>query len=415
MLMSPWLRYLRWMLATLLATVALCGAFNVVIDPLGIFGTPRISGLNATKPYLDHHRDLARWQAARRLCPTAGIFGNSRAEIGFDPEHPGFAAHDLVAYNHAIPGTPINTALRQLHWLDHAGCKPKLVIVGVDFFDFLGAPPARVPPPAIPPAPRIDGSVLAETVFSVTGLRDSLTTIAIQHASHPATLSPRGFNPLLNYIPEVEQSGHYALFRQRALENLRNWTRKSPRIHPDNGVRSVEYAGLDAFLHDAATMGATVHVVIYPYHAQMRLMMERAGLGELFVEWKASVLAAAERARTGNAAIKVWDFSGISTETTEPIPAPGDRQTQLTYYWEAGHFKKALGDRILDRILMDRPGFGQLMTRASVDGWLVEDLRLVSDLASRPSGLIREVDSLFPGVSPRQSTSANQRNSRKPS
>lgn len=412
MLMSPWLRYLRWMLATLLATVALCGAFNVVIDPLGIFGTPRISGLNATKPYLDHHRDLARWQAASRLCPTAGIFGNSRAEIGFDPEHPGFAAHDLVAYNHAIPGTPINIALRQLHWLDHAGCRPKLVIVGVDFFDFLGAPPARVPPPAIPAAPRIDGSVLAETVFSVTGLRDSLTTIAIQHASHPATLSPRGFNPLLNYIPEVEQSGHYALFRQRALENLRNWTRKSPRIHPDNGVRSVEYAGLDAFLHDAATMGATVHVVVYPYHAQMRLMMERAGLGELFAEWKASVLAAAELARTANADIKVWDFSGISAETTEPIPAPGDRRAQLTYYWEAGHFKKALGDRILDRILMDRPGFGQPMTRASVDAWLVEDRRFVTDLASRPSGLIQEVDSLFPGISPRQSTSANQRSGR---
>ncbi|KAI5916679.1 hypothetical protein [Thauera sp. 2A1] len=400
------------MFATLLATVALCGAFNVVIDPLGIFGTPRISGLNATKPYLDHHRDLARWQAARRLCPTAGIFGNSRAEIGFDPEHPGFAAHDLVAYNHAIPGTPISIALRQLHWLDDAGCRPKLLIVGVDFFDFLGAPPARVPPPAIPPAPRIDGSVLAETVFSVTGLRDSLNTIAIQHASHPASLSPRGFNPLLNYIPEVAQSGHYALFRQRALENLKNWTRKAPRIHPDDGSQSVEYAGLNAFLHDAATMGTTVHVVIYPYHAQIRLMMERAGLGRLFAEWKASVLAAAEHTRTGNVAIKVWDFSGVSAETTEPIPAPGDRQTHLTYYWEAGHFKKALGDRILDRILLDRPGFGQLVTDASVDEWLIEDRRFVTDLASRPSGLIQEVDSLFPGASHQQSTSISQRRDR---
>lgn len=412
MAMSSWLRYLRWMFATLLTTIALCGAFNVAVDPLAIFGTPRIAGFNATKPYLDHHRDLARWQAARRLCPTAGIFGNSRAEIGFDPEHPGFAAHDLVAYNHAIPGTPINIALRQLHWLDDAGCRPKLVIVGVDFFDFLGAPPARVPPPAIPPAPRIDGSVLAETVFSVTGLRDSLNTIAIQHASHPATLSPRGFNPLLNYIPEVSQSGHYALFRQRALENLKNWTRKAPRIHPDDGSQSVEYAGLDAFLHDAATMGATVHVVIYPYHAQIRLMMERAGLGRLFAEWKASVLAAAEHTRTGNVAIKVWDFSGVSAETTEPIPAPGDRQTHLTYYWEAGHFKKALGDRILDRILLDRPGFGQLVTDASVDEWLIEDRRFVTDLASRPSGLIQEVDSLFPGASHQQSTSISQRRDR---
>lgn len=409
MAMSPWLRYLRWMFATLLTTVALCGAFNTLVDPLGIFGTPRIPGFNATKPYLDHHRDLARWRAANRLCPTAGIFGNSRAEIGFDPEHPDFARLGLVAYNHAIPGTPINIALRQLHWLNDAGCKPKLVIVGVDFFDFLGAQPARMPPPAIPPAPRIDASVLAETVFSVTALLDSINTIAIQRASHPASLSPRGFNPLLNYVREVEQKGHYALFRQRAIENARNWTRKSPRIHPDNGSESVEYAGLDAFLHDTSMMGATVHVVIYPYHAQIRLMLERAGLGQLFTEWKASLLAAAERPRSANADIKVWDFSGVSPETTESIPAPGDRQTHLTYYWEAGHFKKTLGDRILDRILLDRPGFGQLLTPANLDGWLMEDRKRVTDLASKAPDLILEVDSLFTNAKPPQSTSINER------
>jgi len=392
---SIWRHYLFWMLATMLATVGLCGAFNAFIDPLGIFGSPRISGLNATKPYLDHHRDLTRWEATRQLCPTAGIFGNSRAEIGFDPEHPAFEQLGLVAFNHAIPGTSINTALRQLRWLQDIGCSPKVIILGVEFFDFLGSPPAPSTASPLPAAPRIDATVLGETVFSVTALRDSVTTIAIQYNRYPATLTSRGFNPLLNYIPEVERNGHYALFRQRAIENLKNWSKKSPYIYPAEGKRSVDHAGLEAFLHSATESRSTVHLVIYPYHGQLRLMMERADLGQIFSDWKALILKAANQTPAGTNAVKVWDFSRLNATTMEPIPAPNDRRTQLAHYWEAGHFKKALGDQLLDQILLDHPGFGIVLDQASLTAYLEEDQVQTQEALRQPSPLTREVDSLF--------------------
>src|SRR6476620_3869448 len=97
--------FLRCMSITAFALVLVAGAVNVLVDPLGVFGSPRIAGINALKPYVDHDRDLIRWRAARRECPNAAIFGNSRAEIGLDPDHPMFRQHGLRAFNHAIPGS----------------------------------------------------------------------------------------------------------------------------------------------------------------------------------------------------------------------------------------------------------------------------------------------------------------------
>ena len=49
---SSWPSYLRWLFGTLVATILAVGAFNLLIDPLNVFGAPRIAGLNAIKPHL---------------------------------------------------------------------------------------------------------------------------------------------------------------------------------------------------------------------------------------------------------------------------------------------------------------------------------------------------------------------------
>lgn len=387
-------RYLVWMFAALIGTLALCGAINVLVDPLGIFGSPRIAGFNATKPYLDHHRVLARWQAARRSCASAGIFGNSRAEIGLDPDHPVFQARGLEAFNHAIPGSSVTMAVQQLNWLQAAGCAPKEIVLGVEFFDFLGGSPLKTATFDSQP-PQINLEVLAETVFSITALHDSVTTLAIQHARYPATLTERGFNPLLNYIPEVENAGHYVLFRQRAAENLKRWTSRAHRIHPESGPVSEDFAGLDAFLKTAQAAGSTVHVVIYPYHAEIPLMMDRIELSGLFNQWKAEIVASAEKYSKSGMKVEVIDFSGLSAETSEAIPPKGDRKTHLTYYWEAGHFKKALGDRMLARIFGGEAGFGLTLDSRTLALQQASDARKIEQERQTNSSLMQEVNSLF--------------------
>lgn len=78
----------------------------------------------------------------------------------------------------------------------------------------------------------------------------------------------------------------------------------------------------------------------------MLAMFEAAGLWPLFDEWKAQlVLAIGDiRVRFPDARISLTDFSGYGTYNCERIPAANERDAATRWYWEAGHFKKALGD-----------------------------------------------------------------------
>lgn len=384
--------YLRWLALSAIGVLLLVAGLQGLTDPLGLFGTPRIAGLNAQKPYLDHHRELTRWTLARRACAPLGIFGNSRAEIGFDPESPVFAAANLSAFNHAIPGSGPDLLRQQLHWLGEAGCLPEQAIIGIDFFDFLGA--AAPSSTRLSPPPALDHRVLAESVVSLSGLGDALATLALQHARHPAILTERGFNPLLNYQPEVARSGHYILFRQRAQENARNWSGKAKHLRPPGAAESAPEHALRMALASLKPGGKTV-LVIYPYHAQIRLMMEQLGLSPLFAEWKRQMLALAESERRAGRPVEVWDFSGISSVTQEAIPTPGDRQTRLDYYWEAGHFKPALGERMLARLHGAPDDFGIRLEPAMLETWLAADAARSRALWQANGPLRREVDSLF--------------------
>jgi hypothetical protein len=51
----------------------------------------------------------------------------------------------------------------------------------------------------------------------------------------------------------------------------------------------------------------------------------------------------------------LWDFNSIAPYTTEPIPPGGDTQTRMKWFWDPGHFKKELGDVMLDRAFAERP------------------------------------------------------------
>lgn len=382
--------YLRWFFGTVMAAVLLAGAINVLVDPLGIFMSPRMQGVNRIKPHLDHHQELTRWRQVQRLCPSAMILGNSRAEIGFDPEHPAFATRGLNVANQAVPGTDVVTAYHQVLWSRSIGCTPKLLVIGIEFFDFLGdKPPRSLALLSEAPAPRIDTKAWTEIVFSVSGLSDSLTTVAVQQARHPATLTERGFNPMLNYVPEVARSGHHALFRQRAVENARVWARKPRLLRPPGADRSEDAVALQAILDIARASGSQVHLVIYPYHAQIRLMMKQLALDGLFRDWKRDMLAMTELAagRAGAGAVSLWDFSGLSHYTTEVIPPPTDRHTQLQHYWEAGHFKKALGDKVLSRVLGQASDFGIQLDRTMLEPWLAQDARDVDGLCKSPTVL----------------------------
>ena len=386
-------RYLRWLVGTIIAVVSACGILNLFMDPLGIFGSPRISGLNEVKPYLDHHRELARWKGALRLCGEVGIFGNSRAEIGFDPEHNAFDSAGLRAFNHAIPGSTLSMAVQQLEWLNQSNCTPKSVIIGVDFIGFVGSPSVRNSHLKTSSPPKIGLRDLVETVFSISAVNDSFKTLYSQYVEYPTTITSRGFNPLLNYSREARVSGYSNLFRQSAESIVYKWIQKpasSRRIFLD----SEEFFWLERFLIATKEGSALTHIVLYPYHIQLRHIMEHFELEEEFHSWKSMLSSVTEKYPN----VKVWDFSGLGHETTEPIPPPGDISAEVAFYWEAAHFKSKLGDLMISQIIGGESGFGFPLTKHSISSTRAHDKARLQEESPTNAALKKEVSDLYERV-----------------
>ena len=357
---SPFKSYLAVLALVLAGGSVLAGAFVFVVDPYGLYGVVRRDNFNAVKPGLSRYQNQIKQEHALRRQPRFIILGNSRAEIGFDPRASALSALG-AGYNLAIPGTGLATSASQFAQLRQAGVKPRTVIVGMEFIDFLNpavAPSARAASAAAAPA---HGRAFwrFDALFSLASVKDAVHTLRIQHDDEAATLSADGFNPLLEYGAHARRDGYHKMFTQRAQESAANLRRKSTR-----GLATEDFQLLRTFLLAMAATEADIKLVIYPYHAQMLAMFEAAGLWPLFEVWKAQLVReiGAVKARYPDAHISLTDFSGYGAYNCEPIPAANERGTATRWYWEAGHFKKALGDIVLQRVMSPQdvaPGDGQ--------------------------------------------------------
>lgn len=357
---SPFKSYLAVLALVLAGGAVLVGVFVFVVDPYGLYGVIRRDNFNAVKPGLSRYQNQIKQEHALRRQPRFIILGNSRAEIGFDPRASALSALG-AGYNLAIPGTGLATSASQFAQLRQAGVRPRTVIVGMEFIDFLNpavAPSAR-PAPAAAASAHGRAFWRFDALFSLASVKDAVHTLCIQHDDEAATLSADGFNPLLEYGAHARRDGYHKMFTQRAQESAANLRRKSTR-----GLATEDFQLLRTFLLAMAATGTDIKLVIYPYHAQMLAMFEAAGLWPLFEAWKAQLVQeiGAVTARYPDAHIFLTDFSGYGAYNCEPIPAADERGTATRWYWEAGHFKKALGDIVLQRVMSPQdnaPGDGQ--------------------------------------------------------
>ena len=364
-------RFTAWVAGVAAAGVALVLACTVLVDPYHLFGVVEIDGLNRIKPQPERYREEIKLAQARALQPNMLFFGNSRAEIGFDPDSQLIRERGLSGYNLGLAGTGMAVSQRMLEQAREGMPAPALAIVGVEFLDFL------VEASAAPPrAAAVDHGFAVmpwqwrfDTVFSQGALIDSLQTLRIQRVPEAQAMSYRGHNPLREYNGFARKEGYFSIFQQRAQENAKNLLARPRDLFLHGGVDSDATRRLRAMLDRMAQERTDVHLVIYPYHAQLMAMFGEAGLEGAFREWKRLLVREADRARARHdgARIAVWDFSGYGPIQCERIPAPGDRRSKTQWYWESGHFKPTLGESMLRRMLAGGPPPGVLLTATTVE------------------------------------------------
>jgi hypothetical protein len=347
--------------------VLLLVAFVAVIDPYHLYGFVDSRRLNHVKPLPEQYREQIKLAQATAARPDLVLLGNSRVEVGLDPDSPQLSGHGRSAYNMALAGATLAVNERMYAALRADAAPAAMAVIGVEFLDFLVKPDSA--PPAAPAAGPFPWQWRFDTLLSVKSMTDALRTVRLQKAADPATMTQRGQTPQRDYNRYARAQGYDAIFQQKAAENARNIVRKPHNLFVAGTDGSPSIDRLRALLDTMARDRTEVHLVIYPYHAQMMAMFDEAGLAPTMEAWKQVLVREVDavRGRYPSARIGVWDFSGYAAMRCERIPAPGDTRTATRWYWDAGHFKSALGERMLQRILGDETPFGVRLAAGNLD------------------------------------------------
>ena len=365
-------RFLQtWGLACVVLA-AIVAAFNAVMDPYLVIGTPRIAHLNAYKPAVDTQERLMKAYDVLRARPSTLILGTSRVDLGLDDQNPAWPADNRPVYNLGLVGAGLYTSYR---YLQHVISQQKLtlVVLGLDFEFFLTIPMAGHPTDTEFEArfsvtrdggtnngwraQRVRDSLKATLSFDA--LADSAATLTENIKQSPSDFAA-GIVPDGYYRRMVEAVGSYGIFAMRNVMSVHDFSNQH--------INALVMNDLRAILDFCRSHNTPLILIINPVHADMLEMLDTLGYWETFETWKRDVLGVA--AEYGSTAVSLWDFTAYDAYSTETVPT--DRQL-MTLFWDPSHYRRALGDMIISRIFTSgNPHFGTLLTPQNIDSHLAD-------------------------------------------
>lgn len=377
--------YLRIISVGTVVLLSLVILLNYLVDPYSIFNSPQWSGINANKPELFEHLRLTKAYAIERLKPDALLLGSSRTEHGLDPEHPAFTS-EYNSYNLALNGATIYENLR---YFQHANARQKLkkVVLAIDFFQFNAYRPNSPDFDEERLASNIHGEKqkthpttdLLATLASIDAMMASLKTLLFQRNRENMILS-RGqvAQPDSDAIEVMRGKRHEAaLYSELNYINHLYFPRPHKRfefVSDDEYINTFDY--FRRILEDSHRSKIQLHILISPSHARQWELIANAGLWDKWEAWKREIVRLNENTARWyrHKPFPLWDFSGYNSYTTEAVPELGDEETLMRWYWESSHYRKELGDLVLDRVLNysdpNRPiadDFGVLLTSKKIE------------------------------------------------
>ncbi len=379
----PPIRYLAGVALTALGLALGAVALTLWVDPYRMYATPVVTGWTELKPRIYQETGIAKTYQLERVRPRTLLLGNSRVQIGLDPQSRYWPPNAQPVFNAAEDGTGLATALEMLRE-SIAVRIPDTVIIGLDFLDFLQRP---TPADADLFANRGDARRLLvngagrpnpdrpmqiwrdrfTSTLTISAVYDSIATLLDQNPETSVTMTTRGFNPLHQYSVYVSRNGYYELFAQKqAIYDAQYRQYPAPDFAYPLELSSFRY--LREIIDLSAKSKIRLIMYIHPYHADYLEMLHQVGLWPSFENWKRAVVrfVDAENRRLSTN-FMLYDFAGYDRFTTEPVPPPGDTRTTMRWYWESAHYKNALGDEVLATILGETHGFGSPLTVLNVE------------------------------------------------
>jgi hypothetical protein len=326
----PFRRYGALAAGLVLALLAIVGGINGVVDPYGVWQVARVRGFNQAKSERRDYILLFKAVDVARLRPATIFLGSSRTAFGLDPHHRSFADQGTT-YNLALYGGQPRLMRRYFEHALFNNPKLETVILGADFFVLS----TKLEPPEGYSEARLDRTSIdwpdtINTLFSIDAFGASVRTV-LSNLRDPdfEPVEPLGSLTAMDLRREAESEGMIRRFNSSLHRYLNDETRFA-------GFEFSEEAFADFAAIVAACRARDIRLIVFvsPVHATLLEAIRQRGLWPSYLRWKQRLAEVTP----------FWDFSGFNRITTEPI------EFEMRSYWDASHYRKTVGDQILNRI-----------------------------------------------------------------
>jgi len=359
-------KFVRGLMMVVSGGVLLTIGFNALINPYNLYDGPRIHGFNDYKYRLIKHQRLTKPAEILRLRPDCLALGTSRIQVGIDPAHPGWG--ECRTYNLALNRADMYESMR---YYQHAAAlnKPKKVVLELGQFyghqpqgefkeDRLVIKADGLPNPVWWHQYVLD---IWSGLISLEALRSSWQTLVPSYQRRAAGPED-GFWEYTPLDPRMLRHGQRILFRsvERQIANRKarrgqegSADFRSAAVLPrDDDSHGKGFQHLRAILRQAHRDGTQMHLVIAPQHARVwYMLLIRGGWSAYEAGKRMAVYINEDEARLANREpFPLWDFSGFSSYTMEPVPLHTERSARMRWFWDGQHFTKELGDQMLARV-----------------------------------------------------------------
>ncbi|WP_426088429.1 hypothetical protein [Janthinobacterium sp. PSPC1-1] len=305
----------------------------------------------------------AKTYAVARYRPAIIYIGNSRTEMGL-PTRVRALFDGKRIFNSAVSGASIGDAIRLA---EHAArvSRVETMVWGID-------------------APTFSLDMGAARVEdSLTGARHGFfVQRALVNLKRGLTLdmTQDSVRILTGHAGDTCRS-NLAVYGQRdetcTLKGIKHWLGTKDAIP----VRLQEFGdglgptppstpALDASVGKLCRSGTRLRLYINPTHALTLYALHWRGKWDAMQAWQRGLVQLVERHRGQGCDVRLVDFSGFNSITTEATPLVSGKP-DMHYYWEVSHYRDNVGRLILARLFGgDTPApadFGVELTQANID------------------------------------------------
>jgi hypothetical protein len=337
--------------------------FNLVIDPSGIFDIIRIAKLTPhrttgssriTKAELLHH------QPAQIV-----LVGTSRAETGFDPSSPDWGTPDVL--NLGLADTNMDELADVCRAAARSG-RVRHIVLFLDFHIFR-ASYGRFDFDRSRFNPQLDlpNYYLASLLSSYKTTQSGEVLVNARNGIESPHTS-RGFRQ--HYSAGRPLRSHREMFRDVLRGDMVSGTKYPYHISPEQVVLVGET------IDHCRQHGVNLTIVLPPIHALKLEQLRALGLWPNFEKLKRDLVHIIEaHPNSDGRPVPFWDFTPYTQYSIEDFPDPPTApaaERPMKWWWEASHFKSALGELIIARIMGKAAptDFGILLTSANLDASL---------------------------------------------